>query len=439
VAVSGGPDSVALLHVLDRLRRRRYPSIALTVAHLNHRLRGEESDADERFVRDLAATLGLEFTSTQLDIGALAQKSGRNVEEVAREERYRFLRHAALRLSARRIATGHTLSDQAETVLMRLVRGAGGEGLSAIHPVVDDLIIRPLLGATRSEVIAYCEAIDAPYRIDRTNLELNLFRNRIRHDILPRLADLNPGVEESLARAAENLRLDENYFDDVVAQLMPECKAPEREGRLSLRIAPLCALHAALRRRALRAAIRELRGDLHGISQSHMEAAEHLLQSGMSGKRVHMPGLIVWREFDVLTMTRDRPEPELRPQPMVEEHAVQWGSFLLGLRRGLSTEESLLVPGAVLLDDDRLPGRLRIRARRPGDRYIPAGHHKSMKLKRLMIENRIPVTERKLWPIVVSAEDDRIVWAPRLPVAALFAPRPQTRTLAVITAGVGGE
>lgn len=432
VAVSGGPDSVALLHILKQLQQRRYPSLILHVAHLNHRLRGSESNEDEQFVRELAAKLGLGFTSHQQDIRALARKQGRNLEEVAREERYRFLRHVAACLPAHRIATGHTLTDQAETVLMRLIRGAGGEGLTAIHPVVDDLIIRPLLGVTRTEVLAYCEEIGAPYRVDRTNLEPTLFRNRIRHDILPQLETLNPSVTESLARAAENLRLDEDYFDHIISHLMPECIASRGEGALSLNMAALCDLHPALRRRVLRAALRELRGDLHRIRQAHVEAVEHLLQAGMSGRRVHLPGLTVWREFDVLTLRLEGAEAAPAPQDLVEGRPIRWGPFRLSLRRGLPHESFLLAPGAVLLDDEKLPAQLRIRARRPGDRYVPAGHRQPRKLKRLMLEHKIPVSQRDRWPIVVTADDDHIVWGPQLPLAAPFAPGSQTKRFATL-------
>jgi tRNA(Ile)-lysidine synthase len=434
VAVSGGPDSVALLHALNQLKQQRYPSLTLHVAHLNHRLRGQESDADEQFVRDLAARHGLGFTSARREIRGLAQKQGRNLEEAAREERYRFLRQIAARLGARRIATGHTLTDQAETVLMRLIRGAGGEGLSAIHPVVDDLIVRPLLDVTRPEVLDYCGQIGAPYRVDRTNLEPTLFRNRIRHEILPQLATLNPGVMESLARAAENLRLDEDYFDHIVAQVMPNCLASRREKVLSLKIDGLRSLHPALRRRVVRAAIRQLRGDLHRIRQSHLKAVEHLLQSQRSGKRVHLPGLTVWREFDLLTLSLAESEAEPPSQELMVGRVGQWGQFQLTLHRGLPKEAAPSGPEAVLLDDDKLPQRLRVRTRRPGDRYIPTGHHQPKKLKRLMIEHKIPVTQRDVWPIVVTAEDDRIVWALRLPVAAAFAPSPQTEAFAAITA-----
>ncbi len=222
VAVSGGADSVALLHLLNELRAADYPRMRLHVAHLNHQLRGEEADADEAFVRQLAERLRLPFTGERQDVRAMARAEGRNVEEVAREVRYRFLRRVAAEVGARRIATGHTLTDQAETFLMRLLRGAGGEGLSGIHPIVDDLIIRPLLAVRREETHAYCHALGIAYRVDRSNFEAELWRTRVRQEILPRLMALNPRALEAIGRAAERLRVDEAYFDEVVGNLFPE-------------------------------------------------------------------------------------------------------------------------------------------------------------------------------------------------------------------------
>lgn len=434
-AVSGGPDSVALLHALCELKRRCYPSLTLQVAHLNHCLRGAESDEDESFVRELAAQRGLEFTSTRLDVRALARERRRNLEEVAREERYRFLRQVAAGMQAQRIATGHTRTDQAETVLMRLVRGAGGEGLSAIHPVVDDLIIRPLLEVRREEVLDYCRHIGADYRLDRTNLDPTLTRNRLRHEVLPALSQLNPRAIEALARAAENLRWDENYFDQIVSEVLPACVTARDETSVALAVEPLTRLHHALRHRVIRAAIRQLRGGLHRVGQVHIEAVEELFAPGMSGKRLQLPdGLTVWREFETLTLTCGGPSAETVRGELIDGRVIEAGGFRLSLHRDLTRDEAERIPNAAVLDDEKLPARLKVRSRCPGDGYIPAGHHHSEKLKRLMIEHKIPVTQRRRWPIVVAAVDDEIIWGPQLPVAARYAAGSETRIFAAIIA-----
>ncbi|MCS6816022.1 MAG: tRNA lysidine(34) synthetase TilS [Blastocatellia bacterium] len=439
VAVSGGPDSVALLHLLNELRDSAYPHLRLHVAHLNHQLRGEEADADEAFVQQLAERLDLPFTSERQDVRALAQAEGRNLEEVAREVRYAFLRRVAAEVGARRIATGHTLTDQAETFLMRLLRGAGIEGLSGIHPIVDDLIIRPLLAVRREETRAYCEALGIPYRVDRSNLELERWRNRVRQELLPRLLALNPRALEAIGRAAERLRVDETYFDEILGNVFPDAVISYERDMIRLSVEKLRALHPALRARALREAIRQLCGHTRRVTSQHVEALDQLLEPGKSGRRVLLPAAVIaWREFDALTFMRrpQRPQPywrELRPSEPIEV-----AGFVIRWERG-RTEAPPSSDRIVVLDDERVPERLAVRSRRPGDRYVPVGRRRPLKLKTLMWAHRIPVSERDRWPLVVTADEDRIVCAPALPVAAEFAVHSETQRLAVIRFERGRE
>lgn len=434
VAVSGGPDSVALLHVLHHLKQQRYPALSLHVAHLNHQWRGRDSDEDEAFVQAMAAQLGLPCSCTRVDIQGLAHRLKQNCEEVARRQRYAFLRRLATDTAAHRIATGHTMTDQAETVLMRLVRGAAADGLSAIWPVVDDLIIRPLLGVTRDEVLNYCQQLGVTYRLDRTNLDLSRSRNRIRHQVVPLLTDLNPRAIESLARAAEHIRCDEDYFDQLVRQVMPACVVSSPPESLSLNVVELQSLHPALRRRVLRAAVAEFKGHRRGIASWHIQALEQLCRAGASGRRVQLPGLVVWREFQMLTLRWDESVPAPVGQHLNAGQTVHWGQFQLTLQRALPQAVEPSTPNAALLDDEALPEHLFIRVRQPGDRYVPVGHRQPEKLKRLMQQYHVPVSQRPRWPLVVSGADDAIIWSPRLPVAASFAPTTCTKRFALITA-----
>jgi len=438
VAVSGGADSVALLYLLDELRALVYPRLQLHVAHFNHQLRGEEADADEEFVRQLAERLRLPFTSERQDVRALARVQRRNLEEVAREVRYQFLRRVAAEVGARRIATGHTLTDQAETFLMRLLRGAGGEGLSGIHPIVDNLIVRPLLAVRREETHAYCHARGIAYRVDRSNLEPGLWRTRVRVEILPRLSALNPRALEAIGRAAERLRVDEAYFDEVIGNLWPELVISRHDEAMRLSVEKLRACPPALRSRALREAIRQMCGHTRRVTSQHVEALERLLEPGKSGRRLQLPvPLVAWREFETLTLARPH---NARESYWVELHPggpVSVGGFTLWLQRGV--EQIPTSADLVLLDDGRLPERLAVRSRRPGDRYTPVGRRQPLKLKTLMWAHRIPVSERDRWPLVVTADEDRIVCAPGLPVAADFAVGAETRRVAAIRFERGRE
>lgn len=433
VAVSGGPDSLALLHVLRLLRMKTYPRLRLHVAHLNHRLRGEESDVDEEFVRQVAGQLGLPVTTARMDVGALARHQRRNVEDIGREIRYQFLRDVARDLGADRIATGHTLTDQAETVLLRLVRGTGGDGLSAIHPVVDHLIIRPLLGVRREETRAFCQRLGIAVREDRTNLNLALTRNRIRLEVLPLLNQLNPQVVEALGRAAENLRLDEEYFDDVVRCLWPELAVRTGKGVVALPVERLNTLHPAIRRRVIRHAVAELKGHWRRLTHAHYMAIDSLLIDGRSGRQIELPlGVRVRREFDRLVFSlRSEPIMSYRYE-LTEGQPVQAGEFTITLRRAVGAEEAEHNAGLIRLDERKLPKHLAVRNRRPGDRYVPAGRHHPRKVKSLMHAARIPLSQREWWPLVVTP-DDEIVCAPGLPPAAPFVPDETTDTFALIS------
>src|SRR5262249_31950574 len=225
-AVSGGPDSVALANLLCEIRKERWPALQLRLAHLNHRLRGEESGRAEAFVAELALGLGLELTVERVPVAEL--REGRNLEEAARIHRYRFLQRVAEETHSAVVATGHNMNDQAETLLMRLLRGAGTAGLAGIRPTADIKsligseesdglenyscrVVRPLLSITRDEIELYLNERGVKARIDSSNLSTRITRNRIRLEIMPRLLEINPRATEAIARAAEILREDSTY------------------------------------------------------------------------------------------------------------------------------------------------------------------------------------------------------------------------------------
>src|SRR5687767_7468337 len=201
ISVSGGADSTALFLCLRSLAPKL--GFTVSVAHLNHRIRGSEADQDEEFVKELCAELQVPFVSEAQDVRRDAVAGKKNLEESAREARYRFLREVAGRVGAHKIALGHTLNDQAETVLMRLVRGSGNDGITAMRPIREGLFIRPFLETSRQEIVEYLKHSGASYREDSTNSDLELDRNRIRHELIPYLSGhLNPKVVDALARYA---------------------------------------------------------------------------------------------------------------------------------------------------------------------------------------------------------------------------------------------
>jgi len=484
VAVSGGPDSVALLDMLVRLAREQEraepgaPPLSLHVAHLDHRLRGQESADDAEFVRALAEKSGLAVTVASEDVRAEARRRRRGIEDVARELRYRFLLATAQRAGCDRIATGHTMTDQAETFLMRLARGASLRGLSSMRPViaahsfaegeVDEglpaaesessrtLLIRPLLAVTREEIEAYLRDKGLEYRVDASNEELHYTRNRIRSRVLPALAEINPQVVETLARTAEIVRSDEDALDEIVSSALKRARLESGPGlkQSAYSARALAGQPLAIRRRMIVEAIRELRASRaearrssDQITSMHIAAVVALLDTAESGKRVELPGGVeVWREFDRIVFKQGGERPydlELsRNRPALKagglEITLTRGGKAGGIKDALEEARRERVSAGrdwmmVALDDRLLPEKLAVRPRISGERVRIVGRNRTKKLKNLMIDHKIPSSRRDIWP-VVATPDGLYVWSPGLPPAQEFAARDETQGLAILRA-----
>lgn len=289
VAVSGGADSVSLLDAFVRLKQRGKLHARVLVAHLNHQLRGEESDADESFVERLAVRHNLECVIERIDVAKMAAAEKRNLEAIARQLRYDFLAEVAEKFDAEYVCTAHTQDDQAETVLMRLLRGSGAEGLRGIHSArplgLKVKLIRPLLTITRAEVLDHCQKYGIEFCNDSSNFSTTLTRNRVRYELLPLLKSFNPRSVESLSRAAALLADD----DDYMQQLSAEALAEASEGA-KIKIKPLLTAHPAIRRRVLRQWLKKERGGLQRIEAVHIASLERLILRGQGGRIIELPG-----------------------------------------------------------------------------------------------------------------------------------------------------
>jgi tRNA(Ile)-lysidine synthase len=472
-AVSGGPDSVALLDILAR----SLTGPRLHVAHFDHKLRGRDSAEDAEFVRRLAERRGLPITVGEADTRAAAKAAGRGIEEVARELRYDFLLGVARATGCDRIATGHTMSDQAETFLMRLARGAGLRGLASMRPVgpahsfgeSDEkagneelptaycplptvLLIRPLLGIAREEVEEYCREHNLEFRTDATNLSGDYTRNRVRRDVLPRLREINPRVVESIARAAEIISSDEDALDHLASRLLDDARVSE--GGAAYSVAALIEQPAGLRRRMIIEAIRRAQATGEGydgaqITSAHIASVESLFGEQASGKHITLPGrLEAWREFDAVAFVTSACGKKLYEYEIRGAHSsIEAGGFQITLERDrpsdllgsvieqTRTEKQRLGRDwmIVALDESALPDRLVVRPRQRGARAHVVGQRKIKKLKNLMIDHRIPSSRRTIWP-VVTTPDDCYVWSPGLPPSKEFAARDKTIRLAILRA-----
>jgi tRNA(Ile)-lysidine synthase len=302
VAVSGGADSTALLLALEELSRAGLLSLAVTAAHLDHGLRGASAEEDARFCESLARANGFDFASARADVGGLAEASGDNLEQAARRARYEFLAGAARAACAAAVLTGHTLDDQAETVLLRLLRGSGAEGLGGMRPVRaleeggEVALRRPLLEwARRVDTEDYCGERGVEFRTDSMNEDEGFARVRVRRRLLPLLESFNPRAAEAIARAAGLLREDASTLEEFAARLLEEARAqveasPDVTEAWPLRAEALASAPLALRRRALRLWVARGRGDLRRMSLAHLSAIERLLAGTRGGRVAELPG-----------------------------------------------------------------------------------------------------------------------------------------------------
>jgi tRNA(Ile)-lysidine synthase len=316
VAVSGGPDSVALLWTLVLLSREY--ELQLTTAHLNHGLRGEEAQAEERFVHSLCAGMGIRCISKRIDIRAVQKKKRRSLEDVGREERYRFLHETTEVCGAEKIATGHQRDDQAETVLINLLRGSGLEGLKGIVPVREDRIIRPLLHVARTEILEFLDREGLTYFTDSSNKSPRFLRNRIRHQLIPELSRLyNPGIVRGLSQTAEIVRREDDYLRMKVEQILHRWGVVPGRGEAAIPLADFVGMHAALQGRVVKRLLEEASREGNGVGYRHVEAVLALARSSrLHGASLDLPGLLrVAKEGKILRIGRVNARPVRRDKP----------------------------------------------------------------------------------------------------------------------------
>lgn len=402
VSVSGGADSVVLLDLLCRLA----PEFPFTVfaAHLDHGLR-PESAADAEFVARLCAEWEIPLTVERIDVRREARERGTGLEEAGREVRRVFLRRVAEEQGCAVVALGHHRDDQAETFLHRLLRGTGLSGLAAMREKSGPFI-RPLLGFSRKQLRDYLTSRRLAYVEDASNADPDFTRNRLRHELLPLLAQYNPRVAEHLARLSRRIAGEEDYWRTEVERRLDEM-AEADGGGFCLDRPRLLELHPALRRRVLRGAIGRARGSLRGISSRHIEDVNGLLVSDRPQSELRLPGLWVARRYETLHLRRNRP-----PAPAAYCVSLE-GPGTLQLPGGeiLTAEVTERVRGeaadAVEFDAAGISWPLQVRTFRAGDRFRPAGAPGGRKLKDFFIDARIEKEIRGRVPLVVC---DEVLW-----------------------------
>lgn len=433
VAVSGGADSVALLHLLAELAPRW--DLSLCVLHLDHGLRGEDSRRDAAYVRELAGGLGLAARLEQADVAGEAHAAGENLEQAARRRRLAFFGRAMVELGLNRVALGHTRDDQAETVLFRLLRGSGPAGLSGIWPATAEGIVRPLIEVRRQELVEYLRRGAIRWREDVSNRDPRFARNRIRHELLPRLgSEWNPEIGERLADLARLAREDEEYWQAEIDRLASRLLV-HRGGGVMFQASAVASLPPAVAGRLVRRAIGITKGNVRRIDYGHIGRALELARQPAGVGRLELPGVTVARSFDWVRLEAGR-----RPAGGEYEVAVPVPGRLAApgtgvvLRFELDHGKSAAEPGynqsGNELSWDRLGGSLQLRNWRPGDQYTPVGHPRAESVKTLLQEARIPLWDRRIWPIITHG--GQIVWTRRFGAAEEYAARGARRVLRVV-------
>lgn len=417
VAVSGGADSAVLLHLLNQLSSSFH--FELAVVHVNHQLRGEQSDRDEQFVRDLAAGLAL-----PMYVESAAPPTGDNLEQAARNQRREFFARLRNEGLVTRVALGHTLSDQAETVLFRMIRGTGLTGLAGMLPVSSDGFIRPLLEITRDEVRDYASSRGLLWREDVSNEQRDFRRNFIRLELLPLLRSaFHDRVEHGLANLASLAQVEEEYWGNEASRLLSSLASLGPAGEEMLLDSPaLMSLPFAAQRRVMREAIRKVKGDLKKVDSVHIDAILKLCEVSEGHDRVQVPGIDALRSFDRLRLTvlgAGENRRHYRVDLACNQHvSLPFQAGEIELSGPDSTDEfhAKLKKGMDLqfadLDADKLGHAgsqgLTVRNWEPGDEYQRAGHTHAEKVKTLFQEERVYLWERRHWPVLEA--DGRILW-----------------------------
>ena len=406
VGLSGGPDSVCLICVLNNLKDKF--KLDLHAVYIDHGLRPEETPEETEFCKKLCAGLSIPFTTKVIDVKTYSKEQGLNKQEAARELRYRIFEETAYKIKAHKIALGHTADDQLETFFIRFFRGSGPRGLSGIPPVRAN-VIRPLIEIERNEIEGFLDEQRINYIIDSSNLKKDYLRNRLRLSFIPEIKTINPQITQIVSQTMEILREEEKYFDIIVTKTLMKLICKKTDFRIDLFLIPLEAMEKVILRRVLRRAI-DATKNIRGIEFIHIEDIIDLIRHGRQGDRIYLPkGLRVIKNYSTLVITSEIP--------------LRLGTFTLNVPGEFVSRESRVVIKAsiednvdsygdgktiAVFDADKTGTILIVRPRENGDFFHPMGFGKRKKLQDYFVDEKVPRDERNEIPIIMSGDD--IVW-----------------------------
>lgn len=419
IAVSGGPDSVCLLNILALLAEEY--GLALLAAHLNHGLRGAESDRDEAFVRRLCSELGIPLESRLVRIANIRRKEC--LEEICREERYKYLAAVCRNNRFTRIALGHNLDDRVETILMNFLRGSGPEGLKGFMPMRDGIYIRPLFNTTRQEILDFLSSMKLPYVVDSSNESESYLRNRLRRRLIPELKRrYNPALPETVIRMSEIMRQEDEFIKKTAHEVLSGWDASQNGDEVIIPLSELLKCHEALRMRIIREILIRLSPSKKGVSYRHVASILDLVKGRKPAGRLDLPfRLEARRDYDRLIILR-RSGPlgrKKRPESAGAasfRYPVEIPGSLRIAEAGMTIRfdfvdvmpASLNAGNTVYMDFEKMVFPLEVRNFRPGDRIQPFGMSGTKKVKDFFIDEKIPRARRRCMPLLVDRES--VLW-----------------------------
>ena len=410
--LSGGPDSICLLYALHKMKDAL--KLNITALYIDHGLRPAETGSEIEFCKDICRKLNLPFMQKSIDVKSWAKEQKLNLQDAARQLRYRIFNETSYEINARKIALGHTADDQAETLIMRLLRGSGPAGLSGIPPVRGN-IIRPLIDIRRGEIEKFLDAEKIAYIIDSSNLKKDYLRNRIRLSFIPMLKEINPDVIETLSKTAAIFRDEERYFETIVTKTLMKLITRKTDLRIELFLSPFEIMDKVIMRRVLRRAINETKS-LRGISFTHIEDIIDLIKRGDAGDRLYLPGGIrAIKKYSTFILTSEAPV-QLVPSTLTVpgETILKEAGVLIkaSLIEDQVSEAIIQKPGLWttfgIFDVDKLDFPLLVRHRTDGDFFYPFGFGRKKKIQDFFVDQKVPRDERDRVPLIISAND--IIW-----------------------------
>jgi tRNA(Ile)-lysidine synthase len=420
-AVSGGPDSVALLHLLNEVREEF--EIGLCIAHMDHMARRQESQADARFVKELGGKLGLETFIETMDVLKEKETLKTSFQETARILRYRFLLVTMKQANATKLALGHNADDQVETVLINLIRGSGLKGLGGM-PESRGEIIRPLIDCTRAEIEGYLADRGFKSRIDSSNARKKYLRNRIRHELIPTLKEYNENITSNLLETATIIRDDDRCLDEQCRLIYEQIAIPVMDGKgVELDREQFNRQHTAYQKRLVRRAIFMVQGNLRRISTGHIQQIIELFQNSMQGKSIDLPGRLIAVSDRAYVRLQKNSSGRLADTAKDALHSSPTELVIPGSTHipkvGINLQARILTPGnwtdrenfprRAFFDFDKTGPAIQTRFFKPGDRFVPLGMTGRKKLKAFFIDEKIPRETREWIPVLTTRTDD-IIW-----------------------------